>query len=245
MPQYDLAGNPLPDNNPPRTDLAGNPLPPAYNAPPPGGYGGAAPPQGGPYGAPQPGGYQQPQPGGYGAPQQPGAWPPSPGGYGGAPQQNTSGTNTGVPPEIGMLKWNWGAWFLGLFWTFFNGQPLLGGAIILLYALGFVPIVNYVTSFVMFGLHIYLGINGHQLSWKARRYDGGLPQFFDVQRAWMKWGIGLTLVSIPLTMILAAILFPVFAKARARAQMMNSGGGYTQPMTPPGGYSQPSTVPGQ
>jgi hypothetical protein len=234
MPRYDLAGNPLPDDTPPRTDLAGNPLP--QSGPPPG-Y--SQQPHGGP---PPAGGYAPPP--GYGAQpgygQQPGAWPPQPGGYGG-PQQNTSGTNSSVPLEIANLKWNWGAFLLPLLWAFSNGQALLGGAFLLLFALGFVPYVNAVTGFVALGLSIYLASSGHQMAWKARRFEGGVGQFFDVQNAWLKWGVGLFVAWIPVSMILAAILFPVFAKARERARIQS--GYYGNPAG--SGYGQPPSLPGQ
>jgi len=105
MPNYDLNGDPLPDDTPgggspqpPQSppppqqqyDLAGNPIP---QQPAPGGqYGQPPPPQGQPpYGQPQQPYGQQPPP--YGQPQQPygqqpppygqqpGAWPPPPGQY--------------------------------------------------------------------------------------------------------------------------------------------------------------------
>lgn len=72
MPQYDLAGNPLPDPSggagaePPRTDLAGNPLPAAPSSAPRAPLN-PLPPPGGGYGAP-------PRPAGYNVP------PPRPGG---------------------------------------------------------------------------------------------------------------------------------------------------------------------
>jgi len=96
MPNYDLNGNPLPEDTPgggtpqpppqqQQYDLAGNPIPPQSG-------GGQQPPQGQPpYGQPQqpygqpPPPYGQPQqpygqqPPPYG--QQPGAWPPPPGQY--------------------------------------------------------------------------------------------------------------------------------------------------------------------
>jgi len=93
MPQYDLAGNPLPDPSgsagaePPRLDLAGNPLPPAPSSmPPPSLHPSPLPPGGGHNAPPRPGG-------GYNVPPRPGGMAPS--------------RATAAPEEGGGRRWLW------------------------------------------------------------------------------------------------------------------------------------------
>ncbi len=144
MPQYDLAGNPLPEKNtdqnaplggdpppvqrplyaqgaqqtaPTRYDMAGNPLP-SQNPP-----AAAAPTRydfaGNPIAAAPP---ATPY---YAAP--PAAanstWPPPPNnaGYGRPTFVNTSGSQGDVPFEIANLKWNWGAFLLPRLWCYRHG----------------------------------------------------------------------------------------------------------------------------
>jgi prepilin-type processing-associated H-X9-DG protein len=66
-------------------------------------------------------------------------------------------------------------------------------------------------------ISIYIGVNGHKLAWRNRRFEGGISQYLQVQRAWHNWGVGLLLI-IPVIAILAAIVLPVFASARENAR---------------------------
>ncbi|MEO7719544.1 MAG: hypothetical protein ABIY70_25355 [Capsulimonas sp.] len=196
MPQYDLAGNPLPDDTPPRTDLAGNPLP--QSGPPPG-YSQQ------PYGGPPPAGGYAPPPG-YGAPppygQQPGAWPPPPTNnpYGQL-QQNTSGMNSTVPPEIAAMKWNWGAFSLPFLWSL-NHKMRGYAAIAFVLAMidratgTFDTPMGIASSLVFLAFSIYMGVKGNELAWRNRRFDGGVTQFISTQRAWMGWGIAIFILGV-------------------------------------------------
>lgn len=144
----------------------------------------------------------------------PNIWPPPP--TGANPyeqeQENTSGQNTSVPPQIAALKWNWGAALLPFWWLL--NHRLVWWAVGI-FVLSCIPYVGY---FVGLAALIYFGINGHRLAWQNRRFEGGLPQYFAVQKAWLNWAVGFFVVSLVITPFLAAILFPVFAKARAKAR---------------------------
>ncbi len=242
MPEYDLAGNPLPEKNTGQNAPLGGPPPaqrPPY-APPPQQ---SMPSQSAPVrydmaGNPLPAA-AAPPPGA--APV--GSWPPPANRYQQA-QENTSGMKGDVPPEIANLKWNWGAFGLSWIWGFGNQVTGLAVAVLLLPLLGFIPFVNFVSPFVSLGLIIYLGLNGHKLAWQNRRFEGGVSQFMDVQRAWSNWGIGLFVVWFLMIPILAAILFPVFAQARAKAEAMH-GGSYSAPPGNYGNFRSPTAGGGQ
>ena len=165
--------------------------------------------------------------------QMPGVWPPPPiGGYSPDASQarNDSGEKAGVPPEIAAFKWNWGAFWLTWLWCL-NHRMIAWG--IGLFLGGFV--VRFIPGgfLVPLGISIYFGIMGNKLGWQNRHFPGGVSQFIEVQRAWMRWAVGL-FVGTFLIAILAALLFPIFARARMQAQM-RANGGYTQPSSAPAG----------
>lgn len=130
------------------------------------------------------------------APPSAGVWPPPPNVANPyeQPQENTSGMKGAVPPQIAALKWNWGAFLLSFLWTV-NHRMAWGWGILVLGLLGNIPLVGLLFSLAVLGISIYLGMNGHKLGWQNRRFEGGLPQYFAVQNAWMKWGIGVTILS--------------------------------------------------
>ena len=140
--------------------------------------------------------------------------------------------NSMIPPEIAQLRWNWGAFFLNIFWAFANkAQPygwILLGAILLCW----VPVVGALLGLVATGVHIYLGINGHRLAWQNRRFEGGVPEFMQVQHIWFKWAMGYLVVCVLMLPITLAILFPIFAKARENARIQS---GYYNTNPYPGG----------
>lgn len=172
MSQYDLSGNPLPEDNAPKTDLSGNPMP-ASPAPPPG---------------------MNPPPSA--------VWPPPPTsqpGYG-QPAVNTSGTKGDIPPEIAALKWNWGAFLLSFLWTV-NHKMSWGWGLLVLGLLSNIPFLGILFSLVSLGIAIYLGLNGHKLGWQNRRFEGGMSEFIAVQQKWLIWGVGVVLVGFVLGFI--------------------------------------------
>lgn len=195
MPQYDLSGKPLPEDNTPKTPRAGDPLASSSTAPQTDMAGNPLPPR----------------------PASPPVWQASSGPLntaGARGRSQMSGAHDGVPPQVAAFQWNWGAFLLPWLWAFNHKLPAWGVGMLALFLLSFVPLVNIVTGLISFGLAVYLGLNGHKLAWENRRFDGGVTQFISVQSAWMGWGFG-SLMLIP---VMAAILFPVFNQARERAR---------------------------
>jgi hypothetical protein len=168
---------------------------------------------------------------------QPGTWPPPPSGTGASPSGmpqtvNDSGQKEGVPPEIAAFKWNWGAFGMTWLWCLNHGMIAWGIGILLLgIVLRAIPGIGAVSWIVSVAVSIYFGIMGHKLGWRNRHFAGGVPQFIDVERAWMRWAVGV-LTFFFLVGILGAILFPVFARARMQARL-RANGGYTQPYNLP------------
>ena len=144
------------------------------------------------------------------------AWPLPPGSPG-ADVPNTSGQKGDFPPEVARFKWHWGAFGLSWLWAFNHRLPIWGVALLLVWLLSIIPGVGL----ILLILAVILAINGHKLAWQNRYYPGGFFQYMQVESTWSSWGIVvfvISLLSIPFLAILAAILFPVFAKAREKAR---------------------------
>jgi hypothetical protein len=96
--------------------------------------------------------------------------------------------------------------------------PIWGVVLLVVWILTIIPPI----SLILLVLAIILAMNGHKLAWKYRQYPGGYPQYMQVENSWSTVGMVLffvwALAVVPLTAILAAILFPVFAKAREKAR---------------------------
>ncbi len=113
-------------------------------------------------------------------------------------QQNTSGHKSAVlPPEL--RGFNWGALLLSWVWAIGN-KSWLG-------LLGLVPIIGFFVRF-------FLGAKGNEMAWRNRRWQS-VNQFRATQRTWAIVGLCVFVFSIPIT---AAVLFPVFARARENAR---------------------------
>ena len=98
---------------------------------------------------------------------------------------------------------NWGAFFLTWIWGISHGVWIT--------LLCFVPLIDLIMRFVLL-------IKGNEWAWEKRAFSN-VDEFRQVQRAWMVWGI----ITIPVGMLClipvgAAVLFPVFAQARAKAR---------------------------
>jgi hypothetical protein len=86
------------------------------------------------------------------------------------------------------------------FWVYYHGMAVLG-SILWVSFLGLRLVHTVVpgpvgSGFVClywlanFGVSVYLGLNGHKMAWRNRRFDS-LQQYFAVQRAWMIGGFAL------------------------------------------------------
>jgi len=117
---------------------------------------------------------------------------------------NDSGQHAGVPAEI-VGRWNWGAFFLYWLWCLNHGLVPQGiGILVAGFLLRMVHVPGLSLIFVL-AVAIYLGANGNKLGWQNRRFEGGLPEFIEVQKAWAKWGIIVLVVSFGLGILLGIL----------------------------------------
>lgn len=107
------------------------------------------------------------------------------GGIGG----NDSGTGESamVPPEVG--NWNWGAFFLPLFWGHAHNQ---GGRAWAIFLTNLIPLVG---GFISLALTIMMASQGNSLAWKHRRWDS-VEHLKKTERVWFFWGMGVLALSV-------------------------------------------------
>jgi hypothetical protein len=105
------------------------------------------------------------------------------------PVENTSGQGglAVFPAEI--KGWNWGAFLLGWIWSI--GNSVWIGLLALIPYLGFI-------------MNIILGVKGSEWAWRYRRWDS-IEHFKRTQSTWMKWGVGIVVGSIALTILIIII----------------------------------------
>ena len=105
-----------------------------------------------------------------------------------------------LPAEL--RGWSWagllGSWVWGL------------GNNVWLALLGLVPCVGFFVRF-------YLGSKGNELAWKSKRWDS-VQAFRSAQTLWGVIGGLVTVGSLVFLVIPAAVMFPVFARARENAR---------------------------
>ncbi len=141
---------------------------------------------------------------------------------------NSSGEERGGPPEIEDLHWNWGAFFCGWLWCFFHKAPGLGAGVIAagLFLAAFnifilpagYALPSELMALVVFGLCCYLGMTGHRTAWERRRFLGGVPQYFAVQRAWTVGGAAAFGVTVAFCVTLGLLFMAAFRSYEARRQ---------------------------
>lgn len=115
---------------------------------------------------------------------------------------NDSGQKTAIlPPEL--RGFNWGGLLLSWVWAIGN-NAWLG-------LLGIIPIVGLI-------MRVVLGFKGNEMAWRGRKWES-VEQFRATQKTWTIAGlaivVGGNLLFLPIT---AAILFPIFARARENAR---------------------------
>ena len=139
------------------------------------------------------------------APQPPASPPVAPGAYSPA-NLNVSANDSGqgdastLPPEL--RGFNWGALLGSWIWGIGNNVWI-----------GLLAIVPCVGFFMRF----YLGAKGNEMAWKSKRWDS-VQSFRSAQTTWTFVGIALIGASLFMGLIMSAILFPVFARARENAR---------------------------
>ncbi|HEY0075249.1 MAG TPA: DUF1559 domain-containing protein [Abditibacteriaceae bacterium] len=116
------------------------------------------------------------------------------------PNNSGQGQNSVVPAEI--QGFNWGAFFLSWIWAI-SHRAWIG-------LLALIPCVGLVMCFV-------LGFKGNEWAWRNRHYPS-IADFKRAQKSWAIAGLVLVLASVLLVPLPAAILFPVFARARENAR---------------------------
>jgi hypothetical protein len=139
-------------------------------------------------------------------------WPPA---VDAAPVElaNDSGQNAGVPPEVAQLQWNWGAFFLNWLWCLNHGLVLWGVLILVVPTLLRIVHLAPLGSLLVLAAAIYMGINGYKLGWQNRRFEGGIPQFLEVEKAWMKWGIAVFVIGVVLFIIAVIVAVAILGTA--------------------------------
>lgn len=125
--------------------------------------------------------------------------------------ENTSGSGARIPTRIEMFHWHWGAFLLPWLWLFFHGMPGLGLFMFVLGLFGAAqkylnPVLNVLFAFTQLGTGIYIAVNAHKWAWLNRRYPGGYNQYIDVETAWSNAGIGITVATIVITILVVAVL---------------------------------------
>ncbi len=116
--------------------------------------------------------------------------PPPTGYYAQAPPASSPPGYMPAELPLELRKWNWGAFFLTLFWAGAMNQWVW-------FALCFIPYVSVIPVF-------YLAIKGNELAWKSRRWQS-LEQFQATQEVWKKWGLALFFVSVGLGLLIGII----------------------------------------
>ncbi len=123
--------------------------------------------------------------------------PPAPGYYTQSPQYYAQPGYLPAELPLEMRKWNWGAFFLALFWSAAMNQWAW-------FILCFIPYLCIIPPF-------YLGTKGNEIAWKSRRWES-LEQFKATQDVWNKWGLILFLIHLGLILLAIIILAITFAE---------------------------------
>ena|GEM_PF-1451062 len=188
-----------------------------------------------------------------------GSWPPpvaanAPGGF-----HNTSGEGGAVPPEVARLNWNWGAFFFPVMWCRKHGLAMEANVLRYSFlALVLIRMVLHGVSPLAFialgavygtaysGARVYFAFKGHQMGWRSRHFPGGVPEYFQVQKAWMWWGFGVSavwLVILPVIFSLGMV-GAVLSQSHSRSYNSPYGGHYSGYANPSGGGTAAPTSPG-
>lgn len=106
--------------------------------------------------------------------------------------ENTSGTRGPIPIEVSKMGWCWGAFGMHFFWAAANKVWWVLPAIIV----GVIGVAASVFINVLgFLLLIVLGLKGHEMAWRARRFES-LKQFQDTMKVWRTWGIAMVIFNV-------------------------------------------------
>jgi hypothetical protein len=99
---------------------------------------------------------------------------------------NTSGQESAtLPPEL--KGWNWGAFFLSWIWGIGNNV--------------WIALLAFILGIIWM---IVLGIKGNEWAWQHKRWDS-IEHFKRTQRTWAKWGVGLFIAGIGISILWAIV----------------------------------------
>lgn len=85
--------------------------------------------------------------------------------------------------------WNWGAFAIPIIWGPCHNQWWM--------LLGIIPYLGIIVAIIG-------GIKGNEYAWKAKNWESA-EEFHEVQRAWVKWSFGISIVIIVLVLMLCAV----------------------------------------
>ena len=103
------------------------------------------------------------------------------------------------PDEIKkeILKWNWGAFFLGWIWALGNklwAWVLIGLAV---NAISLIPSQNdkpvLISLICQTVISVILGVKGNEWAWKRQKWEN-LQHFKRIQGRWLRWGLVFSVV---------------------------------------------------
>jgi hypothetical protein len=94
---------------------------------------------------------------------------------------------------------NWGAFLLSVLWAISN-QVWIG-------LLCLIPYLGIIMCFVLL-------FKGNELAWKSGRQWDSIEQFQDVQRAWARWGVGITICFVSIICFVYLLLVAVVSVGR-------------------------------
>ena len=132
----------------------------------------------------------------------PASYPPAGVNVGGNAYNNDSGMGDASVLPAELHGFNWGALFGSWIWSLGNSVWI-----------GLLCLVPCVGFFVRF----FLGAKGNEMAWKSKRWDS-VQSFKSTQTIWAIVGGVLVGMSLFGMLIMSAILFPVFARARENAR---------------------------
>lgn len=91
-------------------------------------------------------------------------------------------------------KYNWGPFFTGFIWGFFNGMPKNILIILLvLFLCSFIPVIGILVSICYYGLLIWAGTKGNTWAWNNKKWKS-VEEFNNCQIKWVVFPIGICLI---------------------------------------------------
>ena len=110
---------------------------------------------------------------------------------------NTSLQDTPAVIQKEIMRWNWGAFFLGWIWAIGNKLWIWLPIGMAANAISLIPSPNNKTlwiSMICQGvISVVLGVKGSEWAWKSKEWDS-IEHFKRAQEKWRKWGIAFTVV---------------------------------------------------